>query len=198
MDLRETERYWRTGLPHWEIKDGVYFITLRVVDSMPREAQRKLDEERISLETIEARSEAFLEYQRNVFRLCEKYLDSGYGYCPFEEENIARTMRLEIINSCQKDLWEPLQFCIMPNHVHLIAGPANKAAIGLEDFVKRLKGRSSFRINRKLGRRGRFWQIDWFDRWIRDRAELKRVEDYVRNNPKKARLPERYRHIPYQ
>lgn len=86
----------------------------------------------------------------------------------------------------------------MPNHVHLIAGPADKAAIGLEDFVKRLKGRSSFRINRELGRRGRFWQIDWFDRWIRDEAELKRVEGYIRKNPEKARLPERYRNTPYQ
>lgn len=197
VDLRNTKSYWRSRLPHWEIENGIYFVTLRVAGSMPQEVQNRLEEERKTLESIEASSEAFAQYQRMVFRTCEKYLDSGYGNCPFEDEAIAKCMELEILGSCEKDKWHVDQFCIMPNHVHLLVSPIDDAGLSLKDFIKRLKGRSSFSINKLLSRKGRFWQVDWFDRWVRSEAELRRIRDYIRENPKKAGLPEKYSKQPY-
>ncbi len=194
MDLRNTKNYWRSRLPHWEVENGLYFITLRVADSMPRDVQNRLEEERKTLESIEASSEEYEQYQRVVFKTCEKYLDSGYGNCPFEDEAIAKCMELDILGSCEKDKWNVDRYCIMPNHIHLLVWPTEGAKLLLKDFMKRLKGRSSFSINKLLSRKGRFWQVDWFDRWVRSEAELQRVRRYISENPKKA---EKYTKVPY-
>lgn len=36
----------RGYLPHWEMPDGVYFVTFRLADSLPQEAFRRMLEER--------------------------------------------------------------------------------------------------------------------------------------------------------
>jgi len=30
-----TTAFWRNRLPHWEVREGVYFMTLRCADSLP-------------------------------------------------------------------------------------------------------------------------------------------------------------------
>jgi len=39
-----------------------------------------------------------------------------------------------------------------------------------------------------LNRTGAFWSRDYFDRWIRDSAEERRIVRYIENNPVKAGL----------
>ena len=44
------------------------------------------------------------------------------------------------------------------------------------------------RINRVLGRRGKLWQDDYWDRYIRDEAHYRKVVHYIESNPVKAGL----------
>lgn len=71
----------------------------------------------------------------------------------------------------------------MPNHVHLLL--SLKENIPLESIVTSWKRFTS----RSIGE-GPLWQRDYFDRLIRDWDHFLNVARYIRNNPKKAKLPE--------
>ncbi len=194
-DLRETKKFWRSRLPHWEIEQGIYFVTIRSTNSLPSHARARLEELKVSVESQDAHSESFKLFQREVFATCEKYLDSGYGFCPFENGDAARRF-IEVLESWSEESnWLVPNYCVMPNHVHLIASPKGVQSMNLHKFLSRLKGRSAKFINAILNRTGAFWQTEWFDRWIRNEAELEKTVRYIRNNPVKAGLvknPEEY------
>ena len=75
-----------------------------------------------------------------------------------------------------------------PNHWHALLVPEDARAHSLSEVMKRLKGRTARRIRLLLPGIGRFWQGEWFDRWVRDDAEWDRIVTYIRNNPVKAGL----------
>ena len=83
----------------------------------------------------------------------------------------------------------------MPNHVHFLIFPT-EGAMPLKKAVERFKGRRAREVNRILGREGRFWQQDWFDRWMRDEAERARTVEYIRMNPVKAGMVKDWRKYP--
>ena len=75
---------------------------------------------------------------------------------------------------------------IMPNHVHALFTPARDRS--LSDIMLSWKSFTSRKANELLGRSGRFWQEDYFDRYVRDEAHYGDVRAYIENNPVKAGL----------
>ena len=66
----------------------------------------------------------------------------------------------------------------------------------LSDLLTNWKGYSSRCINSLLGRRGKLWQEDYWDRYIRDEEHYRKVVHYIEWNPVKAGLvksPEEWR-----
>jgi REP element-mobilizing transposase RayT len=55
-------------------------------------------------------------------------------------------------------------------------------------ILKNIKGTTARKANQLLGRTGRFWQKEYFDRYIRDSKHFYAVFNYIENNPVKARL----------
>ena len=45
------------------------------------------------------------------------------------------------------------------------------------------KSFTSKRANRILGRRGKFWQAEYFDRYIRDQQHFESAVEYIEYNP---------------
>jgi REP element-mobilizing transposase RayT len=98
-------------------------------------------------------------------------------------------------------------YVIMANHAHAVIQPIPKAKdlfawcdylefYPLEEICGRIKGRSSFLINKHLGHCGRIWQRESFDRTIRNEADLEATIDYIHHNPVRweiAASPEQYR-----
>lgn len=79
-----------------------------------------------------------------------------------------------------------LGFVVMPNHVHLMAVFESNEALLLQcESWKRFTGT---KIQKRLGRRGRFWQQDAFDHLVRCEAQYKRLLAYMEQNPAQARL----------
>lgn len=91
-------------------------------------------------------------------------------------------------------------FVVMPNHVHGVlfilpegagaqqAGSqqagAPLAAPTLGDIMRVFKSKSAIAVNRTLRRKERrVWQRSYYDRIIRDEAELIRVQQYIIDNP---------------
>lgn len=183
----ETIRFTRRRLPHWEVKDGRYFITVRCADSLPKLAVARLTELHQSLAGIPPQSEQFAAQQRLIFRTLEKYLDGAHGACPLRQPAAAEVIVDEF---AQLNDWQVAvpHYTIMPNHWHALFVPSRASPHNLSDIMKRLKGRTAKRIHTLLGSSGSLWQGEWFDRWIRSESEWTKTITYMQNNPVKAGL----------
>ncbi len=80
---------------------------------------------------------------------------------------------------------EILAYCLMSNHIHLVAEPAN--AEGLQRMLKPLHMRYAQRINRARGWRGHLWQGRFFSSAL-DEEYLWAAVRYVERNPVRAKL----------
>ncbi len=80
----------------------------------------------------------------------------------------------------------------MTNHVHAVVKPLptvtgeDAGYHTLSSIMHSLKGYTSFKCNRILGREEEFWADESYDHWVRAAAEWKRIIAYVLNNPLKA------------
>ena len=73
----------------------------------------------------------------------------------------------------------------MPNHVHVLF---EVWTVPLGEVLRSWKKFSALRINRMLGRTGRLWQQEYWDRYMRDEEHFNRARRYVESNPVKAAL----------
>jgi type I restriction enzyme R subunit len=76
----------------------------------------------------------------------------------------------------------------MPNHVHVIACLLGDT--DLEAQCYSWKKYTSTKINRALGRKGRFWQEESFDHLVRSPEQFDYLRRYISDNPRKAGLRE--------
>jgi len=77
----------------------------------------------------------------------------------------------------------------MPNHVHVLL--ATNATHGLGKIVRLWKAYTAARINMLVGRSGRLWAADYFDRFIRDEKHFESTKHYIEMNPVNAGLCDR-------
>ena len=78
-----------------------------------------------------------------------------------------------------------LAYCLMTNHIHLIAVPASED--GLEKVLKPLHMRYAQRVNRTRGWKGHVWQGRFFSSAL-DEEYLWAAVRYVERNPVRARM----------
>src|SRR3990170_4525 len=78
-----------------------------------------------------------------------------------------------------------LAYCLLSNHVHLVAVPATED--GLQNVLKPLHMRYAQRINRAWGWKGHVWQGRFFSSPL-DEAYLWAAIRYVERNPVRAKM----------
>jgi putative transposase len=86
-----------------------------------------------------------------------------------------------------------LAYCLMTNHVHLVAVPMSDE--GLEMALRPLHTRYAMRVNRRRGSKGHVWQGRFFSSTL-DESYLWAAIRYVERNPVRAGMvdrAERYR-----
>jgi REP element-mobilizing transposase RayT len=180
----------RGYLPHRETERAIYFVTFRLADSLPRELVARFRKEREASKkaTAASRSGADRTYAsgaRNLVRRAESCLDGGLGACHMRDSRVAKIVA-EAIQQFQGVRYEVLAWCIMPNHVHVVFSPLGEHK--LESILHSWKSFSALMANRLLGRRGDFWQREYFDHLIRSEESLLKIVRYVKENPRKAGL----------
>jgi REP element-mobilizing transposase RayT len=77
-------------------------------------------------------------------------------------------------------------FIVMPNHIHGIIRIADVATKGvpLSEIVRGFKTWTARRINERRGSTGTpLWQRDYYEHIIRDDADLRRIRQYIIENP---------------
>jgi REP-associated tyrosine transposase len=157
----------RGYLPHFDSQDVVQFVTFRLADSLPVEAALRL------------RAAAQPESLRDEF------LDKGWGACWLRDERIAEIVEQAFL-AFDGERYRMHAWTIMPNHVHVLLSILPGMPLGtIVSSWKRFTARAA---NRVLGREGEFWQVDYWDRFIRHEEHFSWTENYIDLNPVKAGL----------
>ncbi|MDX9972039.1 MAG: transposase [FCB group bacterium] len=193
---------YRRYMPHWRLKGGLYFVTFRLADSIPRGVVEGWIEERrtwltawgvigdVPEEEQQRRYLAIPEDARRVFErdMARKYfveLDKCHGSCLLRRQGAARIVA-DALQFHEGARLRGGDFVVMPNHVHWLLMPLGDHA--LEDILQSVKHWAAIEINKLVGRRGRLWQKESYDHLVRNPEQLERICGYIERNPEKAGL----------
>lgn len=177
-------------LPHWEKEGGIYAVRFRLHDSLPQGKLKELEEERKKIiessrhpgKTITKAERERIDYLFS--QKIERYLDSGYGSCWLERDDIAEIVA-NSLRYFDNDRYQLFAWCIMPNHVHVVLQTITHS---LRDIMYSCKKYTAIEANKILCRKGTFWQSESFDHLTRNQESLERWVEYTWNNPDVAGL----------
>jgi len=167
----------RGYLPHYDGGEINQFITVHLGDALPKKV--------IDRWKLELKDETDDERKKELYWRTEKYIDQGYGECYLRLESVAIIVR-EALMHFEGERYTLISWVIMPNHIHFLLRPM--AGMRLEDIIHSIKSFSALKANRLLKRTGKFWQEEYFDRYIRDYNHFESVVSYIEWNPVKAGL----------
>ena len=209
--MKEIKTNYYTQLPHIQPIGATFFVTFRLIDSLPKVVVSLLKdayEKKISLLQKEKPEIFFTEKQtlrKAYFKVFETELDhTQYGNHWLKNPGVAQIVA-DKMHQYDNEYYELIAYCIMSNHVHLVISThiqadeweafekEDKEYMQLYDIMHRIKGGSAFKANKILGRKGAFWQKDSFDYYTRNKKELQNIIRYVLENPVKAGLVENAR-----
>jgi len=106
----------------------------------------------------------------------------------FESNVGRRIMILTLEEAKENHHFRLANFCIMPNHIHLLIQPRENSC--LSTIMHSIKLRSAKRWNNIHGSTDHMWGQPYFSRIIKDPADYYTVMDYIDNNPVAAGLVE--------
>lgn len=152
---------WRSGgyLPHCDEAGLVQHIVFGLADAVPKRSRPP-----------------------SVFH-ADRLLDTGYGSCLLGNAACAEIVERTLMHF-DAERYRLLAWCVMPNHVHVVAEELPGFPLG--NIVQGWKSSSAHKINEALGRRGRVWRREYFDRFMRGDDHLSTAIAYVEENPVKA------------
>lgn len=167
--------YSRGYLPHFDGGEITQFITYRLADSLPVSV---LNNNKSLLEQ-EVISE--IEFHKKI----DRYLDNGVGATYLKYALVAEVVEENLLRF-DGERYRLLHWVIMANHVHVLLTP--NPSVSLASIMHSMKSFTANRANKILGRTGKFWSTEYFDRYIRDYSHFENTVAYIHNNPVKAGL----------
>lgn len=178
--------FHKRNLPHIYIPERTYFITFRLIDSLPYKKIYELKNS-IDFKTISKSKTEKYNNDKKFFAKYDELLNKGnYGRCYLRNGKAAEIV-ISTINYLKENDYDLIAYCIMPNHVHLVLSLKQNSR-SVDKIMQSLKRYSARQINKLLKRSGSFWQAESYDHVVRDEDELYRIIKYVLNNPVKAGL----------
>ena len=170
----------RGYLPHYDGGEIYQFITFHLADALPLNV--------IESWKLELAREKDEQKKIELYKRTEKYLDQGIGSCYLKIEEIAAHVQKSLLHF-DTVRYQLIEWVIMPNHLHFLLKPI--APHTLSAIIHSIKSYTAFNANRLLQRSGKFWQEDYYDRYIRNYEHYEKTISYIRNNPVKAKLCEK-------
>jgi hypothetical protein len=196
----ETDIVQRRNLPHWGQPGVLCFIAWRTADSLPRQVIQNWTRDRdvwlsahgINLREADWRKQvaSLPRREQQIFRAAfsdewEDQLDGCHGECVLRRPELSAVVA-DSLHHFDGERNLLTDFVVMPNHVHVLA-----SFPGLQEMLAQCDSWKHFtatKINRALGRRGRFWEVDDFDHLVRNDLQYEWFRRYIAENPRKAKL----------
>jgi REP element-mobilizing transposase RayT len=162
---------WRSRgyLPHVDAAGAIQHIVFRLADSLPVD--------------LMARLEAMPAQGR--MQAAAGALDDGIGSRVLADPAIAKIVQSALLHF-DAERYRLVAWCIMPNHVHVLAEQTE--GWPLSQITHAWKSFTAKTINKALGRTGRLWAPEYYDRYMRDDGQFEATRDYIEMNPVTAGL----------
>ena len=185
----KSAHFHKRNLPHIYLPNAAYFITFRIKGSLPAVKIQELLAWKEKQGVPRNKDEKYLLESR-FFDRYDTALDNSKRLQYFKNPELAQIVA-ELIHKYDGKEYFLIAYSIMPNHVHLVIllYDASKTPDKILHTIKRL---SAYRINNKIGKKGKFWQSESYDHIVRDEDELRRIVEYTLYNPVKAGLVENW------
>lgn len=160
-------------------------VSFHLFDSLPQSVLNRWREEL----SARPKEEADLEWRKRI----QDFLDSGYGSCFLRDHRLAEIVEVALLHF-DGQRYALHSWCVMPNHVHTLFTPTTEFT--MSQIVHSWKSFTAHQCNKVLGRTGRFWAREPFDRYIRNQRHFLNALTYIEDNPVIAGLcqkPENWR-----
>jgi putative transposase len=92
-----------------------------------------------------------------------------------------RSLIVDCLHHFDRKRYDLLAYVVMNDHVHALVTPTGNWK--LEQLVHGWKSFSTHQLQHAHGRIGQVWQGEYFDRVVRDEAELLEKATYIAHNP---------------
>jgi REP element-mobilizing transposase RayT len=187
-----TLAFWTSRLPHWEVEDGRYFVTVRLSGALPQIEANRIQQLAQRIRSFDPRRtpEAWLQLQRRIFLEMESWLDQSITVTHLGNPQVAKMVMEAIEHRQRRGDWHMMEYVVMPNHLHMFLEVCRGSLRSVMRDFKRWTGHQAARLVSLA--KGRFWQRDWFDHWSRSDEEDEKIIAYIQNNPVKANLVPRF------
>ncbi|MEZ6055617.1 MAG: transposase [Planctomycetaceae bacterium] len=196
------EHFRRRRLPHLDRPGAIYFVTSCLDGSIPAIGLRKIANCRQSLaDQAIPQGITSQEWGRRkwklVFAESDEWLDRGLAARHLENDVLAEEVERALLYFAGERyaIWA---WVVMPSHFHWVFEPLPAWVESLgetadertprERIMQSVKRQSARQCNRLRGESGEFWQGESYDHCVDDVDELRRIIEYVEQNPVKAGL----------
>ena len=170
----------RGELPHLYKPGATYFVTFRLADAVIPAAERR------PLHAPEACQSIDLLDPAEIVGAYDPPIT--LGSCALGDHRVATVVQNAMLHF-DRQRYDLLAWCVMPNHVHSVFTPL--AGSAPDGILHSWKSFTAHQVNRLLARSGSFWERESFDHLVRSIASLERFIRYVEQNPVVAGLCER-------
>jgi putative transposase len=113
-----------------------------------------------------------------------QYLDRGRGECHLRKPEIAKRVE-DAVRCFHGERYDLRAWVVMPNHVRALF---KVDTTPMAEILESWKKYTAQKANRLLGRRGEFWQADYWDTFMRDGEHELETRNYIEGYPAKAGL----------
>lgn len=162
---------WRSRgyLPHTDASGAIQHIVFRLADSLPKELLAKL---------VAIPAHARMSATAGA-------LDNGAGSRVLADPAVAQIVQTALLHF-DVERYRLMAWCVMPTHVHVLLEQID--GWPLSQVTHAWKSYTAKAINMALGRKGRLWAPEYYDRFMRDDGQFQATRDYIENNPVAAGL----------
>lgn len=199
--------YYKQRLPHFQPVGATFFVTFRLFDSIPFDELKVLRyrydvliANNVRIKNLEDRKKKIIEIRNKYFEEYDEKLNvAKSGPVHLKNPTIANIVKQQL-HKYDGSLYELICYTVMSNHVHMLISTEIQVPddiyedidgikfTPLDQIMKKIKGPTAIYSNRILGRQGRFWVKESFDKLIYNERMLDEVVSYILNNPVKAKI----------
>jgi REP element-mobilizing transposase RayT len=169
----------RGYLPHLDSPVKTQFITFRTYGSLPKHIYEAIHES--------------LKETTHEDNNWDSFLDQSASGNFLSDPNTSQIVMDSLLKGESLGHYELYAWAVMSNHVHILLRPLEPHTI--PQIMKAIKSPTSRQISKLLGIKPPIWEMDYFDRYIRDPDHFAKTVNYIESNPRKAGLSEDYLYV---
>ena len=133
------------------------------------------------------------DYRRKLPHIQPDFKAFFITFCTYKRWLLPACARDLVIETClygNERLFWLYGLVVMPDHVHvvLLSLYDGNGPISIPEITQAIKGTSAHQVNKLLGRKGKVWQDESFDRALRREESIEAKVNYILENPVRAGL----------